>query len=122
MSDAQARPAVWRLGGKVPHHVYRQRGTEPDRRPWPDGDPPVAMFLDPADAMLAVLSVNAPALSIPPSVAEAAERIRSDVREAIEVCYGELGDKSDSPEDVQGVERAIATDMRTVLDWVRDNP
>lgn len=49
----------WRQGGKVPHHVYQQRGDEPDRRPYLDGDPPIAMFLDPADAMTAVLTVNA---------------------------------------------------------------
>lgn len=50
---------MWRQGGKVPHHVYRQRGPEPDRRPWPDGDPPIATFLNPEDAELAVRAVNA---------------------------------------------------------------
>lgn len=49
----------WRVGGKVPHHVYEQRGAEPDRRPWPDGDRPVGMFLDPGDARRAVGAVNA---------------------------------------------------------------
>jgi hypothetical protein len=48
----------WRQGGKVPHHVYAQRGDEPDRRPWPDGDPPVAMFLDPVDAELACRAIG----------------------------------------------------------------
>jgi len=48
----------WRQGRKVPHHVYRQLGDEPDTRPWPAGDPPVATFLDPADAALAVEAVN----------------------------------------------------------------
>jgi hypothetical protein len=49
----------WRQGGKVPHHLYAQRDDVPDRRPWPDGDPPIGMFLDPADAMTACLAVNA---------------------------------------------------------------
>lgn len=48
----------WRQGGKIPHHVYAQRGDEPDRRPYPDGDPPIATFLNPADAELAVQAVN----------------------------------------------------------------
>jgi hypothetical protein len=51
--------AKWRQGGKVPHHVYVQRGEEPDRRPWPDGDPPIGMFLNPEDAELACTAVNA---------------------------------------------------------------
>ena len=50
----------WRQGTRVPHHVYRQRGDEPDHRPWPDGDPLVAMFIDPLDeAELACRAVNA---------------------------------------------------------------
>lgn len=47
----------WRQGEKVPHHVYRQRGDEPDCRPWPDGDRPVATFFDPNDAELACHAV-----------------------------------------------------------------
>lgn len=53
----------WRQGGKVPLHVYRQRGDEPDRRPYPDGDPPIAMFLTPEDAELACRAVNALAVT-----------------------------------------------------------
>lgn len=121
MSDGQLRPVIWRQGGKVPHHIYRQRGDEPDRRPWPDGDPPVATFLDPADALLAVSSVNDPHSDIPRHVAEAAERIREDVREAIEVVYGELGGMDDTAEDVRSSEQRIAADMCTVLDWLCDN-
>lgn len=49
----------WRQGGKVPMHVYEQRGDEPDKRPWPDGDRPVATFFDPEDAQIAVDAVNA---------------------------------------------------------------
>lgn len=60
-------------------------------------------------------------MTIPQHVVEAAERIRQDVREAIDVVYGELGGKGDTPEDVQGVEQAIAADICTVLDWVCDN-
>jgi hypothetical protein len=59
VADAEqaARPG-WRQGTKVPHHVYRQRGPEPDTRAWPDGDEPVATFLDPIDAAFAVSAVN----------------------------------------------------------------
>lgn len=48
----------WRQGSRVPHHVYLQRGDKPDHRPWPDGDLPVAVFLNPEDAELAVRAVN----------------------------------------------------------------
>lgn len=43
----------------MPHHVYEQRGAEPDRRPWPDGDPPIGMFVHPGNARRAVDAVNA---------------------------------------------------------------
>ena len=49
----------WRQGGAVPHHVYVQRGDQPDRRPWPAGDPPLVTFPEPADAQRAVEAVNA---------------------------------------------------------------
>lgn len=48
----------WRRGGKNPHTVYRQLGDEPDRRPYPDGDPFVGVFLSPEDAAYAVEAVN----------------------------------------------------------------
>ena len=48
----------WRQGGKVPMTVYEQLGPEPDRRPWPEGDRPVAMFQTVADAELSVRAVN----------------------------------------------------------------
>ena len=47
-----------RVGGKVPHHVYRQEGPLPDRRPFPEGDPPLGMFVNPVDAAWAVLAVR----------------------------------------------------------------
>jgi hypothetical protein len=49
---------TWRQCSKVPHHIFWQRGPEPDNRAWPDGDPPVATFLNPADAAMAVVAVN----------------------------------------------------------------
>lgn len=55
---------------------------------------------------------------IPEHVAAAAARLRQDIREAIDVCYGELGGPADTPEDVAGTERAVARDMATVLDWI----
>jgi hypothetical protein len=56
---ASASPRRWRQGGKVPHHIFEQRGRIPDRRPWPDGDPPIGFFTDPVHARLAVEAVNA---------------------------------------------------------------
>lgn len=50
---------AWRQGGRVPFTVYRQKGAEPDRRPYPSGDTPLTMFRQPQDAALAVLAVNA---------------------------------------------------------------
>lgn len=63
-SEDTARPAThmtsrWRQGTRVPNHVYLQRNDQPDRRPWPDGDPPIATFLDPLEAELACRAVNA---------------------------------------------------------------
>lgn len=47
------RAYVWRIGRKVPHHVYCQRGE------WPsDDDKWVGSFPDPEDAELAVACVN----------------------------------------------------------------
>ena len=48
----------WRQGTRVPHHVYEQLGSEPNRSAFPDGDRPVAMFCDPVDAEMAVNAVN----------------------------------------------------------------
>ena len=48
-----------RQGSRVPHHVYRQSGPEPDRRAFPDGDAPLGMFVNPRDAEWAVLAVRA---------------------------------------------------------------
>lgn len=45
---------TWRQGTRVPIHLYDQHGPEPDTRPWPDGDRPVAIFRDRADAARAV--------------------------------------------------------------------
>lgn len=50
---------TWRQGRKVPHHIYRQRGDEPDNRAWPEGDEPIGVFFSPEDAELAVGAVNA---------------------------------------------------------------
>lgn len=47
-----------RTGGKVPHHVYLQTGPLPDRRPWPEGDKPVAFYIDPELAVFAVEAAN----------------------------------------------------------------
>lgn len=58
-------------------------------------------------------------VTVPEEVTAAATRLRADVREAIEVVYGELGGKGDTTEDVRGVEHAIAADMRTVLDFLQ---
>ncbi len=44
----------WRQDTTVPHHVYEQH----DVRPQSDGDRPVATFLRPEDATLAVNAVN----------------------------------------------------------------
>jgi hypothetical protein len=49
----------WRQGGRVPHHVYAQRGDEPDRSAYPEGDHPIAMFVSPETAHRAVEAVNA---------------------------------------------------------------
>lgn len=49
---------MWRQGRRVPHHVYVQRGDEPDDRAWPDGDQPIGFFVDPELARLAVEAVN----------------------------------------------------------------
>lgn len=49
---------VMRVGSRVLHHVYRQVGPEPDRRPFPDGDPPLGMFVNPVDAEWARLAVQ----------------------------------------------------------------
>jgi hypothetical protein len=68
-------------------HVYRQRGPIPDRRPWPDGDPPIATFCDAADAELAVRAVAA----LNP------ERLRDALTEV----FGETG--ADPRLDVEGV-------------------
>jgi hypothetical protein len=38
--------------------VYRQRGPLPDRRPWPQGDEPVAFFTDPELARFTVEATN----------------------------------------------------------------
>lgn len=61
-------------------------------------------------------------MAIPAEVLAAAERIRADVREAIEVCWGDLGGKGDTTEDVAETERVIAADMCTVLDWIASAP
>lgn len=49
---------LWRPGGKNPFTLYRQRGPEPDRRPWPDGDKPLGFLGDPRDVDLACAAVN----------------------------------------------------------------
>lgn len=54
----------------------------------------------------------------PRAVLDAASRIRSDIREAIDVVYGEVGGKGDTAEDAEATYRAIARDMATVLDWI----
>lgn len=48
----------WRQGGKVPQHVYRQKGDKPNREPQPHGDEPIAMFTSARDAEIAVKAVN----------------------------------------------------------------
>lgn len=73
-------------------HVYRQRGPVPDRRPWPDGDPPIGMFLDPLDAQLAVRAVTA--LS------------EDRLREALVRVFAE--DDTDPRQDVAGVAGRLA--------------
>lgn len=55
---------------------------------------------------------------VPGYVTDAAVRIRSDVREAIEVLYGDIGGEGDTNADVENTYRAIATDMATILDWL----
>lgn len=49
---------LWRAGGKNPHVLYRQLGAEPDRRPWPDGDPCIGSLFHPDHVKRAVEAVN----------------------------------------------------------------
>ena len=57
--EVQDRVKVrWRRGSRNPFTVYEQRGEEPDRRSFPDGDRPVGFFLDQDAAELAVRAVN----------------------------------------------------------------
>lgn len=58
------------------------------------------------------------ALAPPERVIAAANLIRRDIREAIDYCYGELGGKADTPEDVRPVEQSITEDMALLLDWI----
>jgi hypothetical protein len=44
----------WRVGRKVPIHLYRQVGADPS-----DDDPPIGTMLTAEDAALAVRAVNA---------------------------------------------------------------
>lgn len=54
----------------------------------------------------------------PDDVRTAAACISQDIRQAIDVLYGELAGEDDAPEDVEATDRAIARDMATVLDWL----
>lgn len=48
----------WRHGIKNPHTLYLQIGSEPNRRPWPAGDPFIGSVMDPEYAKRAVEAVN----------------------------------------------------------------
>lgn len=56
-------------------------------------------------------------VTVPLEVTAAAGRLRTDIRKAIDVVYGELGGDGDTTSDVDETTKAIATDMRTVLDF-----
>lgn len=56
--------------------------------------------------------------TVPDNVLRAARLIHRDISEAMDVLYGEIGGKDDTPQDVAATEKQIADDMRIVLDWV----
>jgi hypothetical protein len=56
--------------------------------------------------------------AIPDDVRRAAEVMRRDIYYAMDVIYGEIGNKGDTAEEARDIQKAIADDIRTILDYI----